>query len=86
MQEKPKKSETIEQRPLRLLKLKEACERRGISPRTWADHPEMLPPPIRMFDKPNAPALFVEHEVDEVIRKVISDRDAKLITKQEARS
>jgi hypothetical protein len=61
-----------ELRPLRLISLREACLRRGISVRSYWRDTSQLPLPVKGKGK----HLFLEQEVDILIDRLLSDRGA----------
>ena len=63
-------SESFERTGLRLIALREACERIGISVRSYYLHPDCLPQPTRVLNK----LMFAEHEVDALIGEMLAER------------
>lgn len=57
-------------RPRKLISLQDACNRRGISVRTYWRDPSLLPPPIKGRGK----RLFLEEEVDDLIDSLLAAR------------
>lgn len=57
-------------RPRRLISLREACEKRGISVRTYWRNTLLLPRPIKGKGK----HLFLEEEVDQLIDDLLACR------------
>lgn len=57
-------------KPRRLISLREACARRGISVRSYWRDISQLPMPIRGKGK----HLFLEQEVDELIGELLDER------------
>ena len=55
---------------LRLIPLRQACERIGISVRSYYLHPHCLPAPTRVLNK----LMFAEHEVDNLISAMLAQR------------
>ena len=63
-------SRGLERTGLRLIGLREACERIGISVRSYYLHPDCLPVPTRVLNK----LMFAEHEVDALICEMLEQR------------
>lgn len=60
----------VKRRPRRLISLREACEKRGISVRTYWRDTTQLPRPIKGDGK----HLFLEEEVDQLIDDLLARR------------
>ena len=64
-------------RGLRLLSLKQACQRRGIAPRTYYADRTLLPDPVRQTGPTGrvSTLFFAEHEVDALIANLLTQRN-----------
>ena len=62
----------VRRRLRKLISLQDACDRRGISVRTYWRDPALLPAPIK--GKGKGKLLFLEEEVDDHIDGLLSSR------------
>ena len=62
-------------RPRRLQPLKVACDRIGISPRTYYRKRNLLPIPIKLGNK----LMFAEHEIDALIDSLLAARNERSV-------